>query len=72
MLVEFFSGVIVGVAGLAVIALHFANKAAKPKAEAAPQGIAATSVSMNGGNATLDSYHARLMAAVIKNIEGQA
>jgi hypothetical protein len=74
-MIEFCLGVVVGVAGIFAVAAHFSNKAAKATPEAPQQGIAATSVSMNsnnGGIASLDVWHQRLMKDVIERIEGKA
>jgi hypothetical protein len=75
-LIEFISGACVGVcigaSGLFAIAAHLSNKAAKAKPTEQPQGIAATSVSVNGGNVTMDAWHARMLESVLKHYEAQA
>jgi hypothetical protein len=71
-MIEFISGacvgVCLGVVGLFVVAWRLVGNAPKAK----PQGLAATSVSVNGGGTTLDAYHARMMRDVLKHYEGQA
>jgi hypothetical protein len=71
-MIEFCLGVVVGVTGLFAVAAHYSNKQ-KPKPEAKPHGVAATSMDMNNnGVVMLDAWHARLMRDVIERIEGKA
>jgi hypothetical protein len=58
---DFILGLIVGVC-VSELSAYLSSLGVYSKApEAKPQGVAATSVSVNGGGITLESYNARLL-----------
>jgi hypothetical protein len=72
-MIDFIMGLFVGIFGLSVVALHFANKAAKPEAKPQHNGISAVGLDPSGGNsAGLDAYHARMLESIMRHYEGQA
>jgi hypothetical protein len=63
---SFFGGVIVGAAILILVALYLSQR---DKPDAGPQhnGIAATSVSLNGNSASMESHHAKMLENVLRS-----
>jgi hypothetical protein len=68
-MINFILGFLAGVAVLCFVANRFADKA-KPQAE--KPTINAISMDVNGNSVSMDAWHAKLMADVIRNLEGRA
>jgi hypothetical protein len=65
-MIEFIGGILVGAFGLAVLALHFSNKAKKPEAKPEPQIHCATL-----GDTSVEAYDAYLLKRSLTEVDEQ-